>query len=190
MDRFLSEWKFVQNGATWYDVRNFCNGRRATREEIPFCYEGRNWKGVSLDDYLDCEDNLGRNRQTRMLADLKLVDCHNKTSIDSHLRDTIMLRSAKRNLLKMAYFGITNLQPLSQKLFEYTFHTSFKKEFHQSNSTASSKAIATKQQLDRIMYQNRLDIELYHYAKELFFHRVNEMNERSVPYSLTFMSLK
>ena len=156
-----------------------CNGRWATREEIPYCYTGRDWKGVTLDEFLDCDDNLARNRQTRMLADLRLVGCHNKTAMDPHLRDKLMLESAKRNLLKMAYFGITDFQSLSQKLFEYTFNKAFKTEFYQSNSTIASTTNLTKQQLDRIVYHTRLDIELYHYAKELFFHRVNLLKKRT-----------
>ena len=99
--------------------------------------------------------------------------------MDPHLRDKIMLESAKRNLLKMAYFGITDFQSLSQKLFEYTFNKAFKTEFYQSNSTIASTTNLTKQQLDRIVYHTRLDIELYHYAKELFFHRVNLLKKRT-----------
>lgn len=38
------------------------------------------------------------NRQTRMLADLALVNCYNKTGMSALERDRIMLDSAKRNL--------------------------------------------------------------------------------------------
>lgn len=38
------------------------------------------------------------NRQTRMLSDLALVNCYNKTAMSAQERDRIMLDSAKRNL--------------------------------------------------------------------------------------------
>lgn len=71
--RYLSEFRHVQRGATWKGARHFCNGRPATDDEIPACYRGKNWEGVQLDDFIECESNLAVNRQTRMLADLELV---------------------------------------------------------------------------------------------------------------------
>lgn len=85
---------------------------------------GEDWMDVALDDFADCESNLGKckayytgksffficvkwinlnvitaaNRQTRMLADLALVNCYNKTGMSQKERDRIMLSSAKRNL--------------------------------------------------------------------------------------------
>jgi hypothetical protein len=41
---------------------------------------------------------LAANRQTRMLADLALVNCYNKTGMSAKERDRILLSSAKRNL--------------------------------------------------------------------------------------------
>lgn len=178
VERFLSEWNHVRNGATWFDVHNFCNGRRATRQEIPFCYKGRNWFNVSLNEFLDCEHNLAPNRQTRMLADLNLVQCFNKSAMDSDLRDQIMLQSAKEHLLKMSFFGLTNYQSLTQTLFENTFNVKFNITLTQRNSTGA-RSFTNKQQMERILYQNRLDIELYKYAKELFFKRVNQMQQTS-----------
>lgn len=71
--RYLSEFRHVQRGATWKGSRHFCKGKAATDEEIPSCYEGDNWEGVQLDEFVDCDSNLAGNRQTRMLADLELV---------------------------------------------------------------------------------------------------------------------
>lgn len=59
---------------------------------------GENWIDVSLDDFADCESNLAANRQTRMLADLALVNCYNKTSMPLEERNRLLLASAKRNL--------------------------------------------------------------------------------------------
>jgi hypothetical protein len=59
---------------------------------------------VTLDKFVDCESNLATNRQTRMLADLALVNCYNKTSMPSEERNRILLASAKRNLAGKTFF--------------------------------------------------------------------------------------
>lgn len=66
--------------------------------------------GVQLDEFMKCESNLATNRQTRMLSDLALVGCYNKSAMPAHERDRIMLASAKRNLAAMSYFGLTEYQ--------------------------------------------------------------------------------
>lgn len=76
---------------------------------------GENWMGVSLDEFTSCESNLATNRQTRMLSDLALIGCYNKSSMPAHERDRIMLASAKRNLAAMSYFGLTEYQKVNIK---------------------------------------------------------------------------
>lgn len=51
-----------------------------------FPWQGANWTGVEIDEFLDCEWNLAHNRQTRMLADLSLVGCYN-SSLEPAERD-------------------------------------------------------------------------------------------------------
>lgn len=53
---------------------------------------------MTLDEFADCDSNLAANRQTRMLADLALVNCYNRSSMPLHERNRLMLASAKRNL--------------------------------------------------------------------------------------------
>lgn len=173
VERFLSEWRHVVGGATWFDRRLRCNNKR---NRLPFCWQGkRNWVGVSLDEFLDCKYNLVKNRQTRMLADLRLVDCYNEFDVDNITKDKIMLQSAKNNLLKLPFFGLTNYQRLSQQLFEYTFRVKFNIVFRQNNHTAASHANFSANHLERIKYQTRLDIELYQYAKDIFMKRISQM---------------
>lgn len=74
------------------------------------CFLGDNWLGVQLDQFAGCDSNLATNRQTRMLSDLALIGCYNRTAIPAIERDRIMLASAKRNLAAMAYFGLTEYQ--------------------------------------------------------------------------------
>lgn len=63
-----------------------------------------------MDKFASCESNLAANRQTRMLADLALVGCYNKSVMPPVERDRVMLASAKRNLAAMSYFGLTRYQ--------------------------------------------------------------------------------
>ena len=61
-----------------------------------------------------------------MLANLELVNCYNTTGMSRDARDTIMLESAKENLLRMAFFGLTELQAESQYIFQGTFNLQFR----------------------------------------------------------------
>jgi len=38
--RYLSEWKHVQRGSTWQSAQLVCDGRPATLDEVPFCFQG------------------------------------------------------------------------------------------------------------------------------------------------------
>jgi hypothetical protein len=58
----LSELRHVQRGATWRNSRHWCGGREATLAELPSCYSGESWKGVTLDQFMACPNNLAHNR--------------------------------------------------------------------------------------------------------------------------------
>lgn len=178
--RYLSEWKHVSRGATWKAARLMCNGKPAN---LPFCYEGEDWSGVTIDEFMSCRYNLATNRQTRMLANLTLVNCYNDTSLDRNERHEIMLKSAKENLLKMDYFGLTEFQKYSQQLFEHTFDLEFKEKFVQLPITHSDKAKLSDKQLARVLELNELDVKLYQYAKDLFLQRVKFMKQQKKDYS-------
>lgn len=128
---------------------------------------------MELDDFAGCESNLAVNRQTRMLSDLALVGCYNKTYMTAAERDRVMLASAKRNLAGMAYFGLTEYQKMSQYIFEETFNLRFAIPFEQHNSTVSTATMSglpVEKRL-RIEQLNALDIELYEFAKRMLFNR-------------------
>lgn len=107
--RYLSEYRHVKRGATWKDARHWCQGKTATAAEVPPCYTGSSWQGVSLAEFTQCKSNLAANRQTRMLADLALIGCYNST-MQPKQAEAVMLASAKRNLAAMAFFGLTEFQ--------------------------------------------------------------------------------
>lgn len=175
VSRYISEWRHVRRGATWKTAALKCNGRQATLQEVPFCYEAETWEGVDLQAFLDCKYNLANNRQTRMLANLSKVNCYNSSGMTEEERNAVMLESAKENLLNLDFFGLTEFQRETQLLFEHTFHIEFINDFIQHNRTHSQRTVITEAETEQIRDKNRLDIKLYEFAKELFAERLKAM---------------
>ena len=177
--RFVSEWRHVRRGATWRTSRHMCGGRTPSPEELEPCYSGPDWKDVSIDEFLSCPHNLAMNRQTRMLADLSLVGCYNRSVMTPEERDVLMLASAKENLRKTAFFGVCENQSVSQYLFESTFRLFFRKPLIQLNQTRSSLVLSglTHADLQRIRRLNHLDVQLYEFAVRLLTERFNQMRD-------------
>ena len=157
-----------------------CNGKPAN---LPFCYTGEDWSGVTITQFMDCKYNLARNRQTRMLSNLTLINCYNDTDLESGKRDEVMLQSAKDNLINMDYFGLTEFQKYSQQLFEHTFDLEFIEPFAQLPVTHSDKAKLSDKEFARVLELNKLDIKLYQFAKDLFLQRVKYMKVQKKDYS-------
>jgi len=188
VDRYLSEWRHVQRGATWKTAELRC-ANRSWADILPKCYEDypseygdySDWSGVGIEEFMGCEHNLACNRQTRMLADLELVNCYNKTGMDSAKRDLIMLNSAKSNLERMSYFGMTEEQQISQYLFEETFNLEFKISFKQYNQSdthsGASKDKLDSKTIEKIRALNYLDEELHKFAHQLLKSRFENMKE-------------
>ncbi|XP_060047754.1 heparan-sulfate 6-O-sulfotransferase 3 [Erinaceus europaeus] len=177
VSRYLSEWKHVQRGATWKTSLHMCDGRSPTPDELPTCYPGDDWSGVSLREFMDCTHNLANNRQVRMLADLSLVGCYNLTFMNESERSAILLQSAKNNLKNMAFFGLTEFQRKTQFLFERTFNLQFISPFTQFNITRASNVDISQGARQRIEQLNVLDVQLYDYAKDLFQQRYHHTRQ-------------
>ncbi|CAH2246333.1 heparan-sulfate 6-O-sulfotransferase 1 [Pelobates cultripes] len=171
VSRYLSEWRHVQRGATWKTSLHMCDGRTPTPEELPSCYEGTDWSGCTLQEFMECPYNLANNRQVRMLADLSLVGCYNMSFIQEKKRAQVLLESAKKNLKDMAFFGLTEFQRKTQYLFERTFHLKFIRPFMQYNNTRAGGVDLDNGTIQRIEELNDLDMQLYDYAKDLFQQR-------------------
>ncbi|TMS20950.1 Heparan-sulfate 6-O-sulfotransferase 1-A, partial [Larimichthys crocea] len=171
VSRYLSEWRHVQRGATWKTSLHMCDGRTPTPEELPSCYEGSDWSGCTLQQFMDCPYNLANNRQVRMLADLSLVGCYNMSTVPEKKRAQLLLESAKKNLRDMAFFGLTEYQRKTQFLFERTFRLRFIRPFMQYNSTRAAGVDLDNATVQRIEELNELDMELYDYARDLFQQR-------------------
>ncbi|XP_054706269.1 heparan-sulfate 6-O-sulfotransferase 3-B-like [Uloborus diversus] len=191
VDRFLSEFRHVQRGATWKSSLHLCEGRPPTVEELPLCFTGKDWRDVPLSKFMNCNSNLAINRQTRMLADLTLVGCYNTSAMSSRDRDVLMLASAKENLRKMAFFGLCEFQKMSQYLFESTFHLHFLQPFHQLNETHGSlaRSAISEDAIKRIRKLNYLDVQLYEFAVNLLKHRFELMKRKDSNFEKNYKNL-
>eukprot|EP00088_Acartia_fossae_P066396 TRINITY_DN8228_c1_g1_i1.p1 TRINITY_DN8228_c1_g1~~TRINITY_DN8228_c1_g1_i1.p1 ORF type:complete len:429 (+),score=85.47 TRINITY_DN8228_c1_g1_i1:62-1348(+) len=189
--RYLSEFRHVQRGATWGAATYMCGGK-AWGPLLTKCYHGEDWSSVNLDEFLACDHNMAANRQTRMLADLELVGCYNKSGFSPKDRDRILLKSAKSNLEKMAFFGLTEDQRISQYLFEETFNLEFVATFDQYNVTRSSKVYdeLEPQVVEKIKSRNQLDLELYEFAKKLLEERFEKMKKVDTKFDAHMERLK
>ncbi|OQR68181.1 heparan-sulfate 6-O-sulfotransferase 3-like [Tropilaelaps mercedesae] len=180
--RFRSEWlRFVEQRET-RPSRVLCGSREHALPDVQECFKGVEPAEVTLEEFALCKDNLALNRQTRMLADLRLVNCYDG-SINQTQRDMILLHSAKTNLHHMAFFGIAEFPNISQRMFEAAFGVQFRsrprhrfnrlssylKRSPISSNTWSAQTEATVRQV------NHLDMQLYEYGKELLFERFHHL---------------
>ncbi|KAJ8315149.1 hypothetical protein KUTeg_007299 [Tegillarca granosa] len=176
ISRYLSELAHMQSHQfkTWRKVtRLLCNGKYANQDEVPYCYQGDAWENVDLQSFTNCEYNLAHNRQTRMLADMKKVNCYNKTTMSEVERNKIMLQSAKENLVNLDFFGLTEYQKETQILFEHKFNIKFDQDFVLKNYTVIKQNEISEFEKNMALSRNKLDIQLYSFAKSVFFKRID-----------------
>ena len=95
------------------------------------------------------------------MADLRLVNCYNITGMSRSQREEALLASAKANLERLAFFGITSEQAKSQYLFEDTFNLKFKVPFETHNQHIKDEIAGLDDEtLTKVRNLNNLDIEL------------------------------
>ena len=210
VSRFLSEFNHVsKRGGVWqgkkYAESNHkpslsCRGKDYESSLLDKCYKGRrNWMGVSLEDFMGCEWNLGVNRMTVMLGDLEEVGCYDgvlpvKSGLNSsynhidsdvklenykytkyHKNMEILLESAKLNLKeKFAYFSINEEPEMSQELFEKMFGLKFRRKLYVRETEKDS---VSEKLIRSIKTLNKYDVELYDFGKKLFLERFFKINE-------------
>jgi hypothetical protein len=133
----------------------------------------------SLEKYLSCSYNHAANRQTRMLAvyDSNFTLCDYADTLNpNETFNKELLARAKRGLRSFLFFGLTEHQVLTRKLFLKVLGDRFKFG-NQVKQREKSSAQEMLQKLDpllleRIKKLNNLDLELYAYAEKLFFERL------------------
>ena len=174
VSRFVSEFRNSQRGATWRKSEHKCKGKYADEKDL-YCYKGDSWKGVSLQEFITCNKNLAINRQTRMLSDLELVNCYNRSSMSKARRDRTMLHSAMKNLMSMPFFGLVERPSESQFLFEKTFSLKFTEQWMLLDAGYASIYMVNISQAEvkKMEEINHLDIALHHFAEILFQQRLD-----------------
>lgn len=180
--RFASEYLHVKRGATWF-YRHKCNNQRMSPELVPPCYEGyyerKSWPDVTFEKFISCPHNQAINRQTRMIADLSLVDCYEHMRNPTKSHEATMLASAKLNLQRVfVSFAINEFLVESQILLEHQLGRKFMDPFmtKKSGKEKSGDLVAyifkNKELYDKVAKLNHLDMELYQYALDLFSSRL------------------
>lgn len=187
--RYVSEFLHVQRGATWRDTQYMCGGVSGLPQLGAPCYPGEDWEGVTLAQFNGCPSNMAFNRQTRMLADLRLVHCYNSTAMAPGDRDRAMLASAKANLRNMAFFGMTARQAESQLLFEETFKLRFKVDFETEDQQSEGYDLSPEE-TQRIRDLNSLDVELYSFALDLLQERYKAAVQSATNLSKTMNNIE
>lgn len=191
ISRFLSEYLHTLRGATWLSERFSCSKARQLRNQTA-CWTSKYSPRISfidssmifsssdtnLTDFIFCPFNPAINRQTRMLSSASSMNCLSSSFTYSDLVD---LSTAKKNLQSMEFFGLTEHLHLSQRLFERTSfcqvvsHCSFQSYLEQdfSNNQTRNYVQENLSEIDRKHLQqiNSDDLELYQFAKNLFFQR-------------------
>ena len=178
--RFVSEWQHlrrrIQEGikGKLFESFNVCN------KELPIstCYS--NLESATIETFISCKSNAADNRQTRHLADYDQIKNSNCSLFKKENRK-LLLENAKNVLEKLSFFALTEYEELSHKLFEKTFGSVFKLNYKVAYSkykyvTSNLVKSLNASIVEKIKEANSLDIELYDYAKTLFFKRIQYLN--------------
>ena len=175
-ERYLSEWLHVARGATWRRYQSTCKQVLQSVRNRSLCHVGATlWMGVTLDKFMDCPYNPATNRQTWMLADLESIGCERLVKASKETINQELLMSAKQNLNKMAYFGLTELRDEVPTGFREVFGLEYSPviTLERVMAVVSEQNISTEQE-NKIRSLNGLDIQLYDYAKKLFYEKFHK----------------
>jgi hypothetical protein len=174
----FKSFKIIGNLHIWNYHSKTCTGQQLyTRNN---CYKVDLLKNLTWQEFLNCEHNLGNNRQVRTLANYNIIGCSVlkcwlKSSNCSHELQKIyeqkLLQSAKHTLLGLSFFGLAEYPQLSEYLFIKIFDEN-KFKFKKSFAITGDHTGDTGGFIDEIKKNNHLDTQLYEFAKELFFKRV------------------
>ena len=118
---------------------------------------------------MSCPFHMANNRQTWMLADVPQFGCERLRLLPEEKRESLLLESAKENLLNLSFFGLTEFQEETQYLFEKTFSLEFSRPSEFRETAPKPQAESRR---DDILQRNRADQKLYEFAKSIFFHRL------------------
>lgn len=110
--RFHSEWlRFVEKRGP-RPSRLLCGGREHLLPDVRDCFEGKDPASVTLEEFASCTDNLALNRQTRMLADLRLVNCYDTSMNQVSYYNVKKYMRSYSTIVLVLLLGIFILTPL------------------------------------------------------------------------------
>ena len=157
---------------TLFESKNVCNKEVSISECVA---NQQNTTEFTIEIFIKCKNNLANNRHTRLLAyyDQNNTDC-NVFKIENRRQ---LLESAKNVLSKTSFFAITEYELLSQRLFEKTFENSFRFNYTVNPKRVQTESFRTLKKFNNSIVNmikdvNDLDLELYEFAKILFFKRL------------------
>ena len=175
----------MRRGSNWYKESDTCADYHPAHGFVKKCpfrqmqQEAKKLKKkfqLPFHEFASCPGNKANNRQTRMLANLTDLHCDEVNSTTYMKIQSNMLQSAKANLLKLAFFGLTDYQKETQLLFEETFQIHFRVQFEQHTGISEKQVHnLTQEQIRKIYDLNQLDVDLYQLGKSVFFRRIKEM---------------
>ncbi|XP_059166220.1 heparan-sulfate 6-O-sulfotransferase 2-like [Physella acuta] len=172
LTRYISEWMFTRNEDTFFknEPRIFRNTSLELQKKGLACWVGIKLSSLTFLDFLNCRDNPANNRQTRMLANLTMVDA---LGFSGDAYDEALLESAKRNLQRLAVFGILSRIEDTMELLEAELGLHFLSPIHVPN--AMSRADTPSHLRAKMAAVNSLDMRLYNFAVELFNTRIHQL---------------
>lgn len=171
LSRYLSEWRHLRLGSHWEEGKLYCGGKRVKLFDVRPCFNTETWFSVTLDEFMDCRENLATNRMTRMMANLTKSNCYDKRSIKPETRANLQLISAKENLQKFPFFGITEKKLESQHFFEKTLGLKFKDSFKSLNDKEEEEMVSEDEFISMLRFVE-LDVQFYLYANDLLKYRL------------------
>ena len=189
--RYISEWNVVATlFSNWAGESRKCGDFHPVHGHVGTCpftkmqnvaRKKKKPTNITFEFFMNCDGNLANNRQTRMLADHRGLQCDKVNSSSTfETEQRRMLESAKQNLAQFHFFGLTEHQKENQILFENTFRVKFRESGLTRRNTYASSLISkiNKDQLERVKKLNSLDIELYEFGKKIFFSRLKTIRSQ------------
>ena len=127
---------------------------------------------LEFQEFLDCPYNPAGNRQTWMLADLDKIGCDRLLSAPAKIIKAELVQSAKQNLMSMAFFSLTEMRNETvnglKKVFGFRYPPTVTKRL---TSAVRNEDAITEKQSEEIRQQNDMDIEVYNFARALYYRR-------------------
>ncbi|CAK9292035.1 unnamed protein product [Gordionus sp. m RMFG-2023] len=179
LSRYISEFKIVKRGKAWPDAYVLCPDNKI--KHALTCYKNSTSSKMALKEFMICRNNWASNRMTRHLCDPHLLDiCFTNTTKLRHLSkeqlEHLMLESAKYNLkFGIKFFGLLENVKELKKMIKITFgpegpdiNKFIAEHYDYAIIKSHNETLKIRHQ---ILKMNHLDVELYKFARQLFFNR-------------------